>query len=129
MVVSTTHTAVDLTLRKLTVPLTISATPMTHYNQPSSNHPTLTVLNQLFLPLNKAQAEIAHLWSKNARLQSIVASNFIHPPQASSILTDFTATSTITVSVEKFQSLSDKYDSILLILQSLQKAEPAKSDL
>jgi hypothetical protein len=130
MVVSTTNTAVDLTHRELTVPSTISAAPTPIYNHPSyaqvaqSAHSNISQPSQI--PLHDAQAEIARLRFENARLQSLVATR---PLLASQLPTDSTSTLTITasatvatVSVEQFQSLSDKYDSILLILQSHQKS-------
>jgi hypothetical protein len=130
MVVSTTNTAVDLTHHELTVPSTISAATTPIYNHPSyaqvaqSAHSNISQPSQI--PLHDAQAEIARLRFENARLQSIVATR---PLLASQLPTDSTSTSTITasatvatVSVQQFQSLLDKYDSILLILQSLQKS-------
>jgi hypothetical protein len=130
MVVSTTNTTVDLTHRELTVPSTISAAPRPNYNHTSYAQVVQSVNSTLpqpsHIPLHNAQAEIAHLRFKNAQLQSIVTTR---PLLASSLPTDFTSTSTITasaavatVAVEQFQSLSDKYDSILLILQSFQKS-------
>jgi hypothetical protein len=122
--------AVDLTHRELTVPSTISAAQMTNYNHLSyaqvlqSVNPTLP--QPSLIPLHDAQAEIIRLRFENARLQSIVATR---PLLTSSLPTDSTSTSTITasavvatVSVEQFQYLSNKYDSILLILQSLQQS-------
>jgi hypothetical protein len=130
MVVSTTNTAVDLTHRELTVPSTISATPTPNYNHPSYAQIVQSANSNVFqtshIPLQDAQAEIARLRFENARLQSTVAT---HPLPASALPTDSNSTSTITasaavatISVEQFQSLSDKYDSILVIHQSLQKS-------
>jgi hypothetical protein len=141
MPVTTTNTAIDLTIREVSIPLPgVSTIPSTN------NPPTYSqVLQSSFQPSQTtptasetaAQLEITRLQNENKRLQSLVdatsstasattLSSFSQPVKYA----ESTTTSTITnsVSMDQFNELSSKYDNILLLLQSLQMQKDTSSN-